>query len=240
MERYFSGSLIPAGRLSADEGPYLFAFHPHGIYPITCFWITRGSLWRDAYGELDVDICGASVMFHSPILREFVMWAGGREVSKRALDHALDNKRSILLIPGGQREMRHSSIDADRLVLVTRHKGFVKIALTHGAPLVPVLSLGENQLLANIRMPAMQELTTRILGFGLPHYPYGRWYSPLPNAQPVTVIVGEPLRVPRIERPTEDDVNQWHQKYYDQLRALFETHKAAAGFPNCQLIYSEH
>jgi hypothetical protein len=33
----------------------------------------------------------------------------------------------------------------------------------------------------------MQAITTKLIGFGLPFFPHGRWYAPLPNRVPITV-----------------------------------------------------
>ncbi len=113
-------------------------------------------------------------MFFAPLMREMLLWAGGRDVSRASIRHALDSNRSVLLIPGGQREMRMSTFGRDELHLVTAHQGFVRQALEHGADLVPILSLGETQVLFNIHAPHMQAMTTNYIGFGLPMFPYGR------------------------------------------------------------------
>jgi Diacylglycerol acyltransferase len=77
MERFFSFNLISDGKLDKDD-VYLFGFHPHGIYPLTCFTATRGKAWREKIG-IDVDILGATIMFLAPILRDILLWAGGRD-----------------------------------------------------------------------------------------------------------------------------------------------------------------
>jgi len=204
------------------------------------FWATRGPEFRKAYPGLDVDVCAASVMFYAPIVRDVCMWAGGREVSGSAIRLALKKKRSILLVPGGQREMRHSTPDPHTLKMVTRHRGFIRIAIEHGTPLVPVLSLGETMLLQNVHAPRMQEYTLRTVGFMFPMWPFGRWYSPLPNPHPVAVVFGKPIEVPHSKEPTPEMVEKIHTEYYTQLRDMFETHKhLVPGFEQCRLIYTE-
>jgi len=111
MERYFSGQVIALAPLPATKGPYIFGFAPHGVYPASILWATRGPQFRRAYPDLHVDVCGATIMFYAPLLRDICMWSGGREVSGTALRIALKQKRSILIVPGGQREMRHSVAD---------------------------------------------------------------------------------------------------------------------------------
>jgi hypothetical protein len=100
FERYFSARIIGESELTKSAGPYIFAFHPHGVYPTTLLWATRGPQWHKLYPSLDVDVCGASVMFYCPLLREFCLWAGGREVSAHSIRYAISNNRSILLVPG--------------------------------------------------------------------------------------------------------------------------------------------
>jgi 1-acyl-sn-glycerol-3-phosphate acyltransferase len=151
---------------------------------------------------------------------------------------AVEQKRSMMLIPGGQREMRHSRSDAQTITLVDRHRGFLRQAFKYGLKLVPVFSFGEHKILDNVRAASVQAFFTKYFGFGVVHWPYGRWFSPLPNPVHVSVVVGEPIDVPQIPEPTEDQVKQLHTKYYDNLTALFEKHKAQCGYGNARLEFS--
>jgi hypothetical protein len=85
-----------------------------GIYPLTTMWATTGPSFRQLYPvdtslpcqsvsidnhtvrpftvmnvlnvqDIEVTTCGASVLFFCPVLRDFLMWAGARDVSKPAL-----------------------------------------------------------------------------------------------------------------------------------------------------------
>jgi 1-acyl-sn-glycerol-3-phosphate acyltransferase len=212
---------------------------PHGIFPMTAFWSTRNSAWWRHYAGVHVDVLGASVMLYSPLLRDIVMWAGGRDVSKRSIRQAFADGRSVCLVPGGLREMRRSRARRTEMNLVTRHKGFVRIAIQCGKSLVPMLSFGEDQIVENIHAPRMQSWTSRVLGFGLPMWVHGRWYSPLPNRVKVTVAIGEPVPVVQEAEPSQSTIDAVHKRYYDTVRALFEAHKAKAGYPDMQLYYHD-
>lgn len=113
------------------------------------------------------------------------------------------------------------------------------MALEHGVPLVPVLSLGENMSLENVYAPRVQAYTLRKLGVGFPIWPYGRWFSPLPNPTRKTVIFGRPIPCPKKEKVEAEDVDRIHKLYYDQLKELFEAHKDQAGLPNCKLEFTD-
>lgn len=75
----------------------------------------------------------------------------------------------MLLCPGGQAELVYAG-DAHGTAhpvvrLCVRHKGFCRIALAHGAALVPILSFGELLQFTNaVRWRWMQGKTYRALG----------------------------------------------------------------------------
>lgn len=96
------------------------------------------------------------------------------------------------------------------------------------------------QLLENVHAPRMQAYTLRTIGVGFPIWPYGRWYSPLPNPHPVVVIFGEPIPVPLKEDPSIELIEQIHQVYYGQLQKMFAEHRhMIPGFDNCTLRFTE-
>ena len=239
FERYFHLNIITQGDIDETEGPVLMGFHPHGVYPLTTFWGTRGPSFRAAFPTLEVDVCGASVMFNCPVLREILLWSGGREVSAASIRHCLKQKRSILLVPGGQREMLHSRADPFNITYVTKHKGFVRMAIENGVRLVPVLSLGETFCLENIYVPSVQSWFLKYTGVGFPIFPFGRWYSPIANQVPITLVFGKPMEVEQKDEPTEEEVETMHKKYYDYVQQLFDEYKAEAGFPDQVLTFSD-
>ena len=56
---------------------------------------------------------------------------------------------------------------------------------------------------------------------------FGTWWSPfLPhsNAELITVV-GKPLQLPKIEKPTREDVTKYHELYMKSLKELFDRNK---------------
>ena len=162
-------------------------------YPFTTVWATRGRLWQETFPNFRVDILAASVIFYLPVLRDIAMWAGCRDgmncwikyqsekllpcpwltlafvVTRTSIKTAFAQKRSIMLVPGGEREMRENRPESKDVVLITRHKGFVRLALQHGTPLVPVFGFGESRLLDNFRAKKLQEYFAKRIFYGMPH-----------------------------------------------------------------------
>jgi len=189
---------------------------------------------------MTVDFLAATVVYTVPYLRNVGNWLGGRDVSPASIGHAIKSGRSVILIPGGQAEMRLSKSEDPKIQIVTRHKGFVRLALQHGVPLVPVLSLGEVQLLDNVRMPRVQSYFLRKVGFNFPLFPFGRWLLPVPRAHKIALLVGHPLELPKIEQPTQEQIDHYHSIYFTQLNELTENYKIQAGFHDTSLEFTTH
>jgi hypothetical protein len=77
----------------------LFASHPHGIFPVgTIALLGSWSHLRP---------CVHRHIFATPILREFMLWLGAIDVTRENIDAQLDEGNSVILLPGGCREMIH-------------------------------------------------------------------------------------------------------------------------------------
>ncbi|XP_039557951.1 2-acylglycerol O-acyltransferase 2-like, partial [Passer montanus] len=93
-----------------------------------------------------------------------------------SLEHLLSQPGggSVAVIAlGGPPEALEARPGALRLQLL-RRRGFVRIALRHGAPLVPVFSFGENELFRQVpnppgsRLRRLQARLQRLMGVALP------------------------------------------------------------------------
>ncbi len=51
------------------------------------------------------------------------------------------------------------------------------------------------------------------------------------NTVPVHIAVGAPLVLPKLDKPSKEDVAHWHNKYVSALTKLFEDHKEVAYGP---------
>jgi diacylglycerol O-acyltransferase 2, plant len=186
----------------------------------------------------------ASVMHLVPVMRDILQWMGGREVSRESIQLALRSRRSCLLIPGGQAEMMESRSGIDEIVLVTRHTGFLRLAMQEGAKLVPVLSIGEVDLLDNVSVPGVQRWFLKRIGFAAPFNPYGVWYLPIPRPAPVTAIVGRPITVPHCAAPSETELRRAMTEYFGELQSMFDRHEedaqAPRGLRRRRLMFLDH
>jgi len=116
-------------------------------------------------------------------------------------------------------------------VFVLQRKGIIKIALRAGACIVPVYGFGHTKLWTIVTDPfgflrsLSIKLDTSIV------LCLGRWGWPLGAAKrsPVTIALGEPIDCPKLDAPTNQQVEEYHARLLDGYRALFKAHKAACG-----------
>ena len=212
---------------------YVLSCHPHGIIGISLVLsVALDPLRiREKLG-IDWQLGTVTPNFMLPLWRELLMAAGLIEVSRESIDYVLGQGRNVAIVVGGARE----ALDADgrmaeeRLTLAKR-KGFIRMALRHGADVIPVYSFGErslfNQVVAgeDAWLRRFQMWTMRILRFSLPVF-FGRgvWqyrFGLLPHRVPLHVVFGPAVRMPHIPEPTQADIDEAHKRYVIALAKLY-------------------
>jgi 1-acyl-sn-glycerol-3-phosphate acyltransferase len=81
------------------------------------------------------------LVFKVPGLRALVERYGTVPASPQNMARALNRDAALLVYPGGDHETFRPSWESDRLDFAGR-TGFVELALEHGVPIVPVVSIG--------------------------------------------------------------------------------------------------
>ncbi|EFN69400.1 Diacylglycerol O-acyltransferase [Camponotus floridanus] len=196
---------------------------------------------RKLYPGLDIRLITLDQHFKIPLFREIPYSLGCCAANAKSIEYLLSTPakrpytgRATILIVGGVSESMESLPGTYRIVMKKR-KGFVKLALKHGTPLVPVLSFGETDLYNQVYSPEgstlrrIQNYIRNVIGLapvifsgrGLFQYSFGL----IPNRLPVTVVVGRPLELPKIEKPTAEQIDEHHKKFMKHLIEFFETQK---------------
>jgi len=234
--KYFDGRIVKTEELEPTK-QFIFGFHPHGILPIASMWSHNSEAWRTHFNTPKGNVVTliASHLFRIPFTRDFLAAAGAREVSKASFERTLKDGKSVFLVPGGMREMRYSSSKDDKIVVCTKHKGFVKMAIQHGVELVPVFSFGETKLMDGA-FPRLQKLFWKYVGIPFPLF-IGRWNLPIPRPQQIFVVVGGAIPIKKNPTPTQEEVDEVANTYFAALKELFEKHKTKYGHESSVLLF---
>lgn len=234
---------------------YIFGYHPHGIIGMGAMGgiATEGANWSKMFPGIPVSTLTLVNQFHVPLYREYLLSLGLASVSRRSCTSLLNKGQSICIVLGGAQESllaRPGTMD----LILNKRKGLVKLAMHVGnTSLVPVLGFGENDLYDQVRNdPTSRLFQVQIflknkIGFTLPlmhargifNYDFGI----IPYRRPINIVVGHPIDIPKIDKPTEAQVSHYHGLYVEGLHQLFDAHKdkfhkdLTGKFPNC--IYQD-
>ncbi|XP_037824412.1 2-acylglycerol O-acyltransferase 2-A-like [Lucilia sericata] len=249
LRDYFPVELIKTVDLKPDRN-YLLASFPHGIIG-TGISINMGNnigKWLELFPGIRPKIATLDMHFYIPFMRELFRLWGLVSCSKESLTYYLTrpndpkskaNKdgftsNAVAVLVGGAQESLDSHPGRYILTLKNR-KGFVKIAIRTGSPIVPTFSFGEVDIFDQVANPPesllrkVQTLVKRItgvsplivLGRGFFQYSFGF----LPQRKHIVQVVGAPIEVEKMPNPSPEYVDEIHQKVIDSLNEMFEKYK---------------
>lgn len=67
-----------------------------------------------------------------------LLWLGGVDAGSKTAHHNLKIGRSVLIFVGGEREQLLTT-PGEHTIFLSGRKGFIKLALEYGTPLVPMV-----------------------------------------------------------------------------------------------------
>lgn len=234
ITKWFNGQVVVKYPLDQSK-QYIFAFAPHGVMPLTALWMFQHETWKNMFQGIDVVPLGSSVFHYAPLIRDIAMWVGTRQASKKAFVKTIREGKSVMIIPGGISEMKHTKSHSKTIVLDAKHKGFIKLAIQEGKDIVPVYSYGETKPFDLVNVPFISHALLKYMKMPFPYFIGLGGIFQIPKREKITAVVGKPIRVNQKEHPTEKDVNRIHRQYYRRLHALFEENKHLYGHKDHRL-----
>ncbi|TKR57498.1 hypothetical protein L596_030753 [Steinernema carpocapsae] len=242
MAEYFPLKLIKTAELSPEHN-YIFGSHPHGIMCWGSFtaMATEGAGFGKIFPGITPSLATLDINFWLPLRRDLGLAFGCITASKESIAYQLTRDkggRAVMIVLGGTEEALEAQEHNYSLIL-KRRKGFVRLALENGAHLVPTYSFGENSLYTQIVhkqgtwVRTLQTKMKEITGFAIPHFNGRRIFNysfgVLPYRKPINIVFGAPIPVQKVANPTEEQVQEVHDKYCEALMKLFDDHKANYG-----------
>ncbi|KAF5299134.1 hypothetical protein FQA39_LY02307 [Lamprigera yunnana] len=215
---------------------YMFCCFPHSIIPygVAVIFASDHCGFKEYFPKHSYRIATLKQSFYIPLYRELLLEFGVCCSSSRALNNLLGQPKggnAVAVVVGGAEESFYSN-PGDYYIILQKRKGFIKLALMNGSPLVPVFTFGTNELFYQVRHPLLDSIQKWLkiktgiapilfCGRGLFH----NWYGWVPLKKPVITIAGEPIEVQKTENPTQEQIEELHTKFTEAIKNLFNTQK---------------
>ncbi|CAH0481181.1 unnamed protein product [Peronospora belbahrii] len=218
---------------------YIFGYHPHGIVVMSRV-TTYGGNWEKLFPDIPTLALGASTMFYVPLGREMCLWLGSVDASRSTADKVLNNGISIAVYPGGVPEIFKTDpySKVNELVLKKR-LGFVKLAMRHGADLVPCFVFGEKWLY-NVWNPPQGVINFFRKTLKIPTVVFWGKFMWMPKQPPkgkrFGVVYGKPIPTKLSTNPTEEEIRVVHQQYVAEVERLFSQYKKEFGYDDDETL----
>ena len=241
--RRFLGLTIaapPSELVEAEKKPnaqFMFAVFPHGTQ--ADFRILMDGMLLDVFPNIaeKCRVLAATVLFRIPIVREFALWTGCVDARRSVAESLLDSGRSVIVLPGGMAEQIRTTRGKE-IVYMQKRKGFLKLSMRKGVPVVPVYVFGASDYyntshaLFGPRLWLMKNLGACITldtGYML------SLTCPFPVK--TTIVFGKPMyfNMKEVGSPTSDELDAAHTKFMTALASLFDEHKVRLGYGNRKL-----
>lgn len=238
LAAYFPIKLRYSANFKLDPSDnYILNYSPHGISAfgaVTAF-ATNGLHFSQLFPGITARFMVHETSFITPAMKETFAFRGDCSVNSASIDYMLSKKSKgnlLTIVVGGLAEADLSDMEVLKIVVANR-KGFIKKALVHGANIIPCIAFGENSVFTKVNLTPssilcrLETFWYNSFKFKHPIY-YGRsilsnkLYGVMPYKRPITVVMGDPLIVNKLENPSQHDIDKLHNRYLKQLMSVYE------------------
>lgn len=253
---YFSSRLILTPEAAAPgvfdgNDRYVLGYSPHGIFCLGAFANLCLPRRKDCPLPAFIQPTTLGMGFFTPFFREIVIGYGfiavdrpsickvllsePRDTQRTPVDGSSSSsraKKAVMICVGGAREALYTCPGRMALVL-KRRRGFVEVAISTGAALIPSLTFGENDIFRTLgnrpgsRFRRFQAAVLKYTGVS-PCVFYGDTILGfvIPRRKSLVTVVGAPIPTgPKDPHPSPERVDAVHREYLVAVEKIWNDYK---------------
>jgi len=240
VSEYFPVRVLKTAELAPEKGPYIIGCFPHGIIPFSvfCNWFTNGTNMDEKFPGLEWRIALLKISTQIPFFAQLMKVLGAITTDRSSMENSLKSGKSVVIVPGGAEESLLSR-PSELAIIIRNRKGFIKVAVDQGVPLVPVLAFGENLVYNQMQLTPggvgdnfirkFKEWTRFVVPLISGRGIFQKFFGVLPHRREIVMVIGNPIFVERLQRndPSFDSmVNYYHKEFMLQLERLYALHRS--------------
>lgn len=174
----------------------IYIWYPHSHFAIAPFAFVAGdmghSIWKRPIAQ-----CSAPPFFDIPAIRQVSLGFGLVRSDYDNLKGTLKQGTSLLIIPGGAREVPLA--EPGHMKLVDGRQGFLRLAQEMGLPLIPIFAFGENEFFERPKKENSDYLQKLMKACGGGFQPPAlssiqKWFTQ-DDIPPLNVVIGRPFKI---------------------------------------------
>lgn len=213
LEKYFRYEVIGLENIPFHKG--CLVVMNHGIIPYHGFLMTKSLVEKRRIYPRGL---GAGFLFSIPYVREFFLKGGAVNANYRNTISLLKQKNCVMLAPGGIYE---GLVCQPGMTGVPweRRKGFVKVAIDTGAPIIPTYCEGIHDVYYNSKFLLWWRIKLlEATRFSLPLF-FGIGLLPLPRK--LIHFIGQPISIKRkVGESEHHHVNRVHAEVLHAMKKM--------------------
>jgi 1-acyl-sn-glycerol-3-phosphate acyltransferase len=230
MDRYFRLEFDGFENLP-QEPCLLIGVHSGG--PLTMdAWTVIMAWWRQFGESRSLHGTAHDVLMNAPVLGEYFRRLGVTSPTRENIRAAFDKGDDVILWPGGEVDCYRSWMDRDKAVLGGR-KGFIRLAMSAGVPIVPVATVGGHDTLFVLsegrglakRLKLKERMRSNVAPITL-SWPFGialhlTPFQHVPLPAKIRTRIMEPIYLD--SDPQRLDDQQYVEAVYDQIESTIQS-----------------
>jgi len=236
---YFRGEVRNLGNIPEDEPALLVGNHSGGnVIPDSFIFTLAFSTYfgvERRYFQLAHNLAVAW-----PVIGDLLRRSGTISASPENAEKALESGAPVLVYPGGDWETHRPSWEGDKVDFAGR-KGFIRLALEAGVPIVPVVSVGGQEtalflsrgagLAKTLRLDKLFRLKVLPISIAAPWgLNVGDFLGHIPLPAKITIEVLPPIDL-REEFGPDPDLDEVYDHVTGQMQDALEALAAERRFP---------